>query len=268
MFGPRTVTYLLLLTFSLFVPVAPAADPVKPAPKPMSASATKPATLESSKVIVTGQVTTGIWPPIDPAAPPVTPPLGPPIAYTKSLGLTLFLLVGSGSDKTLLVGHIPTTTLIDFQRRYVSNWGWSQGVKSPTFAFAGRLTTEDEPGLFPGGVAPILNDVPAFTLGEKKRVVLVIDGATEITRFNQAKFPLDGTAAVEGPPACGKNDLKLTSTESLAIRNGTLPVVVTGKKYDAASGTLGAALVRAAGTMVTDDGTVRLKDATVKVIKN
>lgn len=244
MLRPRFVLSLLAICSS--VVWGSAADPDSPV-KAVKA-------LEPAKVIVTAQATVGAAPrvqtagysPYGPAVPAV------PISLSKA-GLTLFLAVGPESDRTLLIGFIPAGLANEFSRKYVANSGWALGVKSPTFAFTGRLTTEDEPELFPNGVAPILNDVPAFTLGKDRRVVLQIDAVAEVTRFNRTKFPPDGSAMIEGRPD--------TAAAELTILNDPVSVTATNRKADAVGP------VQVTGTLSTTDGTIRLLDAVVKPVR-
>lgn len=230
-------------------------QPPKPAPP------TKPTTaaVDVARVTLCGPVTVGAVPPPPPVFDPSLPPPSP-VVYTK-WGLTLLALAGTDAEKTALVVQVPPGVSAEFQRKYVAANGWLDLGKSPVYALTGRLTTEDEVGLFPAGAAPILTEVPAFELGEKRRLVLVAEAVVEITKSNRDKYPAEGTVAVEGRPADAKADLKLTEAAALGIRNGSVPVVVIGRPTEKA------AQVRAAGTMVTADGRTELRDATVRIVR-
>ena len=157
MFSRPLLAAAAVLAAGLSAPGQPAPKTPPPAKPP---AATGP---DDAKFSVTGPVTIGSLPPVDPLTPPSPVPVSP-VVLTK-YGLTLLVVVGTDTEKTALIAQVPLGVAADFQRKYVAANGWVEAAKSPVFGMAGRLTVEDEPGLYPTGAAPILTDVPAFQLG-------------------------------------------------------------------------------------------------------
>ncbi len=179
--------------------------------------------------------------------------------------MSMVLNVGEDSAKTVLLAHIPVGKAAEWTKKYWANNGWILVNPQPAFAFTGRVTTEDEGKLFANG-APLFNTPGMLELAEKKRLVFVVESVTAVDKFNKDKFPPQGRAAVEGTPACAKDDLKLLDTETLAVASDPVPVVVPGKKHD--DETKSAKKIRATGVFAVSDGKLRLQETgPVKVVE-
>jgi hypothetical protein len=179
--------------------------------------------------------------------------------------MDLFLDVGADSGKTVVLATVPNGKATEWVKKYWANNGWVFAKQRPVFAFTGRVTTEDEDKLFPNA-APVINGPVTLELAEKKRLVFVIESVTAVDKFNKDKYPPQGQASVEGTPACAKDDLKLLDTETLAVANDPVPVVVPGKKHD--DETRAAKKIKATGVLAVADGKLRLQETgAVKVIE-
>lgn len=169
----------------------------------------------------------------------------------------LLLSLGADSGKTLVLATVPNGKATEWTKKYWANSGWVFAKQQPAFAFTGRVTTEDEDKLFPNG-APLINGPVTLELAEKKRLVFVVESVTAVDKFNKDKYPPQGQASVEGTPACAKDDLKLLDTETLAVVNEPVPVVIPGKKHE--DRTKDAKKVKATGVLAVSDGNLRLQE--------
>jgi hypothetical protein len=68
-----------------------------------------------------------------------------------------------------------------------------------------------------------------LTRNKDKRLVLALAGAHEFTDKDKGKAPEKGQTRIEGQACCGHCDLGLCDECTLALRNGSLPIVLDGK---------------------------------------
>ena len=106
----------------------------------------------------------------------------------------------------------------------------------------------------------------ALTLNKDKRLVLASDDAHLFTDADKGKASARGQARVEGQPACGSCDLKLCDECTLAVVNGTVPIILDGKL--AREHGEGARAITALGRLFLDKrGLVRLDASKVQLEK-
>lgn len=75
----------------------------------------------------------------------------------------------------------------------------------------------------------VLFAVGAVSIDKEKRLVLTSDEARLFTMNEKALAPPRGEIRVEGTPTCGKCNLKLCDECTIAVLNGTTPIVLDGK---------------------------------------
>jgi len=103
-----------------------------------------------------------------------------------------------------------------------------------------------------------------LTLKELKQLILLAEAITELDDKNKDQFPAHGKVRAEGKSVCGKMDLKLLDEPTLAIENGSLPILLDGEKSKVKAGKTP---VRVVGSLKIDDkGLVRLIADEVKEI--
>jgi hypothetical protein len=68
-----------------------------------------------------------------------------------------------------------------------------------------------------------------LTRNQDKRLVLTLTAAHECTDKDKGKAPDKGQVRIEGQACCGHCDLGLCDECTLALRNGSLPIVLDGK---------------------------------------
>lgn len=173
----------------------------------------------------------------------------------------------SGTEKAEIVAHIPAGKALEFQKKWYATAGLTFIPKPVTYAFTGRLTTEDEAKLFAAGKSGLAVAGTQLQIEDKTRLVFVVESAVQVLKANKADFPPEGMVRVDGIPADGKADLAIKGVDAatLAIKNDPVPVLVPGKSpTDAAA----AKKVRATGSLTAVDGVVRLQDsAAIKVLE-
>jgi hypothetical protein len=105
-----------------------------------------------------------------------------------------------------------------------------------------------------------------LSLNKDKRLVLASGDAHLFGDADKGKAPAKGQARVEGLPACGSCDLKLCDECTLAVVNGTVPIILDGKL--AREHAEGARAVTALGRLFLDRrGLVRLDASKVNLEK-
>ena len=138
-------------------------------------------------------------------------------------------------------------------------------ARSYPFAITGRLVPESKE-VNTGGVK--FGDAGIQVLKDKKNLILVGDSITQLNptvmRTKKDRFPPKGKILVQGKQVCGKENLKLFDEPTLAVQNGSLPIVLDGDKSKAKAGK---ASIRVVGSLKVDDkGLVRLIADEVKEI--
>jgi hypothetical protein len=112
----------------------------------------------------------------------------------------------------------------------------------------------------------VLFAVGSVALDKNKQLVLTSDEARLFTMKDKSLAPPHGQIRVEGTPTCGKCNLKLCDECTVAILNGTSPIVLDGKlAKDHADG---AKAVTAIGRPFVDKrGIVRVDATKVDLVK-
>lgn len=186
-------------------------------------------------------------------------------AAPKTVDATFPLV--SGTEKAEIVAHIPAGKALEFQKKWHATAGLTFIPKPVTYAFTGRLTTEDEAKLFAAGKSALPVAGTQLQLEERNRLVFVVESAVPVLKSNKGDFPPEGMVRVDGVPVDAKADLAIKGIDAatLAIKNDPVPVLVPGKSpTDAAA----AKKVRATGSLTAVDGVVRLQDtAAIKVLE-
>ena len=159
-------------------------------------------------------------------------------------------------DKTLLISIIDFKKLkgdTDEKKEEAAREMQKFAEKGKRVAIKGRLVPESKE--VSTGVLRI-RDKEVLTLKDKKQLILLAESITEVDDKNKDRFPVHGKTRVEGLPQCGKADLKLFDEPTLAIANGSVPIILEGAKSKAKAGK---ALIRVIGQLKVDDkGLLRL----------